>query len=134
MFCWIVLYSNLSRMPSLLPNKRNEEQTRQAYKMLSDCFRLTSNHLFQCLRFLTFLDIVLYYTFFMLCRYAIRTSRCRAQMLVQYFGEDFAYDSCHSYVKFFPMRNYFKNINAWKLWQIWLRGFWLLLILINLND
>ncbi|XP_024962675.1 ATP-dependent DNA helicase Q-like SIM isoform X2 [Cynara cardunculus var. scolymus] len=62
-----VLYANLSRMPSLLPNKRNEEQTRHAYKMLSDCFR-----------------------------YAIRTSRCRAQMLVQYFGEDFGYDSCHS--------------------------------------
>ncbi|KVH87873.1 DNA/RNA helicase, DEAD/DEAH box type, N-terminal [Cynara cardunculus var. scolymus] len=63
----VVLYANLSRMPSLLPNKRNEEQTRHAYKMLSDCFR-----------------------------YAIRTSRCRAQMLVQYFGEDFGYDSCHS--------------------------------------
>ncbi|CAH1430309.1 unnamed protein product [Lactuca virosa] len=34
-----VLYANLSRMPSLLPNKRSEEQTKQAYKMLSDCFR-----------------------------------------------------------------------------------------------
>lgn len=62
-----VLYANLSRMPSLLPSKRNEEQTRHAYKMLSDCFR-----------------------------YAIRTTRCRAQMLVQYFGEDFGHDSCHS--------------------------------------
>ncbi|KAI7746912.1 hypothetical protein M8C21_008504 [Ambrosia artemisiifolia] len=61
-----VLYANLSRMPSLLPNRRSEEQTRQAYKMLSDCFR-----------------------------YAMRTSRCRAQMLVQYFGEDFSDDSCH---------------------------------------
>lgn len=61
-----VLYANLSRMPSLLPNKRSEEQTRQAYKMLSDCFR-----------------------------YAIRTCRCRAQMLVQYFGEDFSHETCH---------------------------------------
>ncbi|KAF5813593.1 putative DNA helicase [Helianthus annuus] len=61
-----VLFANLSRMPSLLPNRRSEEQTRQAYKMLSDCFR-----------------------------YAMRTSRCRAQMLVQYFGEDFSDDSCH---------------------------------------
>ncbi|KAK1430110.1 hypothetical protein QVD17_12627 [Tagetes erecta] len=60
-----VLYANLSRIPSLLPSRRSEEQTRQAYKMLSDCFR-----------------------------YAIRTSRCRAQMLVQYFGEDFSGDSC----------------------------------------
>nr|XP_043630656.1 ATP-dependent DNA helicase Q-like SIM [Erigeron canadensis]XP_043630657.1 ATP-dependent DNA helicase Q-like SIM [Erigeron canadensis]XP_043630658.1 ATP-dependent DNA helicase Q-like SIM [Erigeron canadensis] len=62
-----VLYANLSRMPSLLPSRRSEEQTRQAYKMLSDCFR-----------------------------YAIRTSRCRAQMLVHYFGEDFIDGSCHS--------------------------------------
>ncbi|XP_076952737.1 ATP-dependent DNA helicase Q-like SIM [Bidens hawaiensis] len=61
-----VLYANLSRMPSLLPNRRNEEHTKLAYKMLSDCFR-----------------------------YAMRTSRCRAQMLVQYFGEDFSDDSCH---------------------------------------
>ncbi|CAH1444615.1 unnamed protein product [Lactuca virosa] len=35
-----VLYANLSRMSSLLPNKRIEEQTKQAYKMLSDCFRI----------------------------------------------------------------------------------------------
>ncbi|KAD4179696.1 hypothetical protein E3N88_28287 [Mikania micrantha] len=61
-----VLYANLSRMPSLLPSRRSEEQSTQAYKMLSDCFR-----------------------------YAMRTSRCRAQMLVQYFGEDFSDDSCH---------------------------------------
>ncbi|PWA82395.1 RECQ helicase SIM [Artemisia annua] len=61
-----VLYVNLSRMPSLLPSRRSEEQTRQAYTMLSDCFR-----------------------------YAMRTSKCRAQMLVQYFGEDFSHDSCH---------------------------------------
>ncbi|KAK9076927.1 hypothetical protein SSX86_005262 [Deinandra increscens subsp. villosa] len=61
-----VLYANLSRMPSLLPNRRSEEQTRQAYKMLSDCFR-----------------------------YAMLSSRCRAQMLVQYFGEVFSDDGCH---------------------------------------
>ncbi|XP_071729637.1 ATP-dependent DNA helicase Q-like SIM [Rutidosis leptorrhynchoides] len=62
-----VLYANLSRMPSLLPSRRNEEQTRQAYKMLSDCFR-----------------------------YAVHTSKCRAQMLVQYFGEDFTDHDCHT--------------------------------------
>ncbi|XP_023732187.1 ATP-dependent DNA helicase Q-like SIM [Lactuca sativa] len=61
-----VLYANLSRMPSLLPNKRSEEQTKQAYKMLSDCFR-----------------------------YAMSTYKCRAQMLVQYFGEDFSHETCH---------------------------------------
>ncbi|KAG1326280.1 ATP-dependent DNA helicase [Cocos nucifera] len=33
------LYANLSRIPSLLPSQRSEEQTKQAYKMLSDCFR-----------------------------------------------------------------------------------------------
>ncbi|KAI3805292.1 hypothetical protein L1987_27528 [Smallanthus sonchifolius] len=36
--------------------------------------------------------------------YAIRTSRCRSQMLVQYFGEDFSDDSCHLYVKFFSSK------------------------------
>lgn len=34
------LYANLSKIPTLLPNKRSEEQSRQAYKMLSDCYRL----------------------------------------------------------------------------------------------
>ncbi|WOL03314.1 ATP-dependent DNA helicase Q-like SIM [Canna indica] len=33
------LYANLSRIPTLLPSQRSDEQTKQAYKMLSDCFR-----------------------------------------------------------------------------------------------
>lgn len=55
-----ILYANLSRIPSLLPSKRSEEQRKQAYKMLSDCFR-----------------------------YGMNTSLCRAKILVQYFGEQF---------------------------------------------
>ncbi|KAK2976917.1 hypothetical protein RJ640_024751 [Escallonia rubra] len=34
-----VLYANLLRLPTLLPNRRSEEQTKEAYRMLSDCFR-----------------------------------------------------------------------------------------------
>ncbi|KAL7157743.1 hypothetical protein ABFS83_02G097500 [Erythranthe nasuta] len=60
-----VLYANLSRMPTLLPSQRSEEQTKQAYNMLSDCFR-----------------------------YGMRTSCCRAKMLVEYFGEEFYQDKC----------------------------------------
>ncbi|KAL0357316.1 UNVERIFIED_CONTAM: ATP-dependent DNA helicase Q-like SIM [Sesamum calycinum] len=52
-----VLYANLSRLPTLLPSQRSEEQTKRAYKMLSDCFR-----------------------------YGMNTSCCRAKVLVQYFG------------------------------------------------
>ncbi|XP_041022267.1 ATP-dependent DNA helicase Q-like SIM isoform X2 [Juglans microcarpa x Juglans regia] len=59
------LYANLTRVPSLLPSKRSEDQTKQAYKMLSDCFR-----------------------------YGMNTSRCRAKTLVEYFGEDFSYEKC----------------------------------------
>ncbi|KAM3704815.1 hypothetical protein ACJW31_03G034300 [Castanea mollissima] len=59
------LYANLTRVPSLLPSKRSEDQTKQAYKMLSDCFR-----------------------------YGMNTSCCRAKILVEYFGEDFSYDAC----------------------------------------
>ncbi|KAL2491936.1 ATP-dependent DNA helicase Q-like SIM [Abeliophyllum distichum] len=60
-----VLYANMSRMPTLLPSQRSEEQTKQSYKMLSDCFR-----------------------------YGMRTSSCRAKMLVEYFGEEFAQENC----------------------------------------
>ena len=42
-FFQAALYANLTRVPSLLPNKRSEDQTKQAYKMLSDCFRLMLN-------------------------------------------------------------------------------------------
>ncbi|KAE9459004.1 hypothetical protein C3L33_09110, partial [Rhododendron williamsianum] len=60
-----VLYANLSRIPSLLPSRRSEDQTKQAYKMLSDCFR-----------------------------YGMNTSNCRAKILVEYFGEEFSYEKC----------------------------------------
>ncbi|KAK2975991.1 hypothetical protein RJ640_024752 [Escallonia rubra] len=60
-----VLYANLLRLPTLLPNRRSEEQTKEAYRMLSDCFR-----------------------------YGMHTSACRAKKLVQYFGEEFTYENC----------------------------------------
>lgn len=60
-----VLYANLMRIPTLLPSQRSEEQTKQAYKMLSDCFR-----------------------------YGMRTSFCRAKMLVEYFGQEFVQEKC----------------------------------------
>ncbi|XP_055816707.1 ATP-dependent DNA helicase Q-like SIM isoform X1 [Solanum dulcamara] len=60
-----VLYANLSRTPTLLPSQRSEEQTKQAYKMLSDCFR-----------------------------YGMNTSCCRAKSLVEYFGEHFLLEKC----------------------------------------
>lgn len=61
-----ILYANMSRMPTLLPSKRNEEQMKLAYKMLSDCFR-----------------------------YGMNTASCRTKMLVNYFGEDFIPGKCH---------------------------------------
>ena len=42
-FVEAVLYANLLRMPTFLPNQRSEDQIKQVYKMLSDCFRLTKN-------------------------------------------------------------------------------------------
>lgn len=60
-----ILFANLTRVPSLLPSRRSEEQTKQAYKMLSDCFR-----------------------------YGMNSSCCRAKKLVEYFGEDFSSEKC----------------------------------------
>ncbi|WVZ96310.1 hypothetical protein U9M48_041966 [Paspalum notatum var. saurae] len=60
------LYCNFLRVPSLLPNKRSEEQTKAAYRMLRDCFH-----------------------------YSLNTSKCRAKILVKYFGEEFGPDGCH---------------------------------------
>ncbi|KAG6586250.1 ATP-dependent DNA helicase Q-like SIM, partial [Cucurbita argyrosperma subsp. sororia] len=60
-----ILFANLTRIPSLLPNRRSEEQTNQAYRMLSDCFR-----------------------------YGMNTTNCRAQKLVEYFGETFDRKKC----------------------------------------
>ncbi|KAF8762605.1 hypothetical protein HU200_009130 [Digitaria exilis] len=60
-----ILYCNFLRAPTLLPNKRSEEQTKAAYRMLRDCFH-----------------------------YALNTSMCRAKILVKYFGEEFGPDGC----------------------------------------
>ncbi|KAF7805099.1 ATP-dependent DNA helicase Q-like SIM [Senna tora] len=60
-----ILYAKLSRVPSLLPSRRSDEQLKQAYIMLSDCFR-----------------------------YGMNTSYCRAKTLVEYFGEDFCNQKC----------------------------------------
>ncbi|XP_004495713.1 ATP-dependent DNA helicase Q-like SIM [Cicer arietinum] len=60
-----ILYANLARKPSLLPSRRSEDMTKQAYIMLSDCFR-----------------------------YGMNTSCCRAKTLVEYFGEDFRHQKC----------------------------------------
>ncbi|XP_061338027.1 ATP-dependent DNA helicase Q-like SIM [Gastrolobium bilobum] len=60
-----ILYANLASIPFLLPSRRSEDQTKQAYIMLSDCFR-----------------------------YGMNTSCCRAKTLVEYFGEDFSNQKC----------------------------------------
>ncbi|KAL2325530.1 hypothetical protein Fmac_024588 [Flemingia macrophylla] len=60
-----ILYANLASNPSLLPSRKSEEQIKQAYIMLSDCFR-----------------------------YGMNTSCCRAKTLVEYFGEDFSHQKC----------------------------------------
>lgn len=94
-----VLYANLSRIPTLLPSQRSEEQTKRAYKMLSDCFRSMSSFYV----FSTFLSRMLAYAiqfFSTTCRYGMKTSCCRAKMLVEYFGEEFSQDRCSLYVVF----------------------------------
>ncbi|XP_028550580.1 ATP-dependent DNA helicase Q-like SIM isoform X2 [Dendrobium catenatum] len=60
-----ILYADFWKCPKLLPSQRSEERTRQAYKMLSDCFR-----------------------------YSMDTATCRAKTLVKYFGEELN-DDCH---------------------------------------
>ncbi|GLJ23388.1 hypothetical protein SUGI_0442500 [Cryptomeria japonica] len=53
------LYADMTRLPSLLPSKRDAEQTQNAPSMLSDYFG-----------------------------YGISATCCRVKALVQYFGED----------------------------------------------
>lgn len=126
-----VLYANLSRIPSLLPSRRSEDQTKQAYKMLSDCFRLLSNtflvksHLF--LNVITHYASHLFLLLFsnLLCfilvlflipfRYGMNTSNCRAKILVEYFGEEFSYKKCQLYVMFLFLWGC-----AWLSWCLWL--------------
>ncbi|XP_057857543.2 ATP-dependent DNA helicase Q-like SIM isoform X1 [Cryptomeria japonica] len=59
------LYADMTRLPSLLPSRRDAEQTQNALSMLSDCFR-----------------------------YGVSTTCCRAKTLVQYFGEDLIAMKC----------------------------------------
>ncbi|KAL4188579.1 hypothetical protein AMTRI_Chr08g202890 [Amborella trichopoda] len=59
------LYADLSRVPTLLPSKRDAEQAKNAVLMLSDCFR-----------------------------YGMATSCCRAKTLVKYFGEELISGQC----------------------------------------
>lgn len=90
-----VLYADLSRAPTLLPSRRSKEQTEQAYKMLSDCFRsLYFSYTCRCVFHLSFY-ILLYSFSFFLCRYGMNTSQCRAKILVEYFGEDFSSKKCN---------------------------------------
>ncbi|KAK7277949.1 hypothetical protein RJT34_22970 [Clitoria ternatea] len=60
-----ILYANLASRPFLLPSRKSEDQIKQAYIMLADCFR-----------------------------YGMNTSCCRAKTLVEYFGEDFSHKKC----------------------------------------
>ncbi|XP_039113944.1 ATP-dependent DNA helicase Q-like SIM isoform X2 [Dioscorea cayenensis subsp. rotundata] len=60
------LYVDLSTIPALLPSQRSEERTKEAYRMLSECFR-----------------------------YGMNNSVCRARMLVKYFGEELTNNRCH---------------------------------------
>ncbi|KAH7655006.1 DNA helicase protein [Dioscorea alata] len=60
------LYVDLSTIPALLPSQRSEERTKEAYGMLSECFR-----------------------------YGMNNSVCRARMLVKYFGEELTNNRCH---------------------------------------
>ncbi|KAK3200246.1 hypothetical protein Dsin_023661 [Dipteronia sinensis] len=88
-----ILYANLSKVPTLLPNRRSEDQTKQAYKMLTDCFRFTLNTLIYCIMAL-FLSRCYVSDFLFTYRYGMNTSCCRAKILVEYFGEDFDYGKC----------------------------------------
>ena len=112
-FVIAVLYANLSRIPSLLPSRRSEDQTKQAYKMLSDCFRLMSNIFFSevssiCYHILTcyIWQILFFFNCFYLIpfRYGMNTSSCRAKTLVEYFGEEFSYEKCQLYVMIIFLR------------------------------
>lgn len=114
-FSLTALITNLTRVPSLLPGKRSEEQIKQACKMLSDCFRFIANsrlcmliyfsdslhHLFLMRIILTLKNVytrVCLNISFVTCRYGMNSSGCRAKKLVEYFGEEFTYEKCLLYV------------------------------------
>ncbi|MCO5593741.1 hypothetical protein L7F22_047758 [Adiantum nelumboides] len=60
-----MLYCDMTTLPSLLPSRRDQEQSQHALHMLDQCFR-----------------------------YGLSTSKCRANTLLQYFGEDLATARC----------------------------------------
>ncbi|KAI5062052.1 hypothetical protein GOP47_0022591 [Adiantum capillus-veneris] len=60
-----ILYCDITTLPSLLPSRRDQEQTQHALHMLDQCFR-----------------------------YGLSTNKCRANTLLQYFGEDLATTRC----------------------------------------
>lgn len=94
------LYCNFLRAPTLLPNKRSEEQTKAAYRMLRDCFQYVSSYQTVVMESHVYLLNVkgLKLVAFFFCRsYSLNTSICRAKVLVKYFGEDFGPDGCRMY-------------------------------------
>ncbi|MCO5602301.1 hypothetical protein L7F22_056430 [Adiantum nelumboides] len=60
-----MLYCDMTTLPSLLPSRRDQEQIQHALHMLDQCFR-----------------------------YGLSTSKCRANTLLQYFGENLATAPC----------------------------------------
>lgn len=91
---------NLSRVPTLLPSKRSEDQAKRAYKMLSDFFRFTWK---TCSCFAPLFLDVLSHNFLFTCSYGMNTSCCRTKILVEYFGEDFGDKKCLLYVAYFKV-------------------------------
>eukprot|EP00850_Spirogloea_muscicola_P014339 SM000102S09197 [mRNA] locus=s102:169006:174678:- [translate_table: standard] len=64
--CDCILYCDMTVLPSLLPSKRSPEQAQHALHMLTECFR-----------------------------YGVTTSKCRARILLSYFGEELQTRVCN---------------------------------------
>eukprot|EP00850_Spirogloea_muscicola_P019533 SM000193S05157 [mRNA] locus=s193:15069:20925:+ [translate_table: standard] len=64
--CDCILYCDMTMLPSLLPSKRSPEQAQHALHMLTECFR-----------------------------YGVTTSKCRARILLSYFGEELQTQVCN---------------------------------------
>eukprot|EP00850_Spirogloea_muscicola_P022454 SM000296S11289 [mRNA] locus=s296:13548:19151:+ [translate_table: standard] len=64
--CDCILYCDMTVLPSLLPSKHSPEQAQHALHMLTECFR-----------------------------YGVTTSKCRARMLLSYFGEELQTRVCN---------------------------------------
>eukprot|EP00249_Psilotum_nudum_P023290 c28820_g2_i5 orf=214-2778(+) len=66
LFSECTLFCDMTVLPSLLPNRRDPEQTENALLMLEHCFR-----------------------------YGLSTKKCRVDMLLSYFGEDIVDHRCN---------------------------------------